>query len=259
MKLLLKKLYLRVTDLRHRWTRGVIPANWIPPVECSEFDRETIRIVAQYTMTSPSRIWALISSIHYIVNNEIKGDFCECGVWRGGSVLAIARTLSNLGITDRKIWLYDTFDGMTKAGYQDFEIATGKSAMEILNDTEVGDGNNVWAVSSVADVKNTLKLSSYPVENFVFVQGPVEYTLKYFSPNSISLLRLDTDWYSSTLKELHVLYPLITDLGVLIVDDYGHWSGAKQAVDEYFGNLPFKPFFHVIDYTGRLLLKPFQN
>jgi hypothetical protein len=70
-------------------------------------------------------------------------------------------------------------------------------------------------------------------------------------PEQISLLRLDTDWYESTLKELNVLYPKITKGGICIIDDYGHWQGCKKAVHEYFNN--DLPKYEYIDYTGIII------
>jgi hypothetical protein len=68
-------------------------------------------------------------------------------------------------------------------------------------------------------------------------------------------LRLDTDWYKSTKTELEWLYPTLSNSGVLIIDDYGHWQGSRKAVDEYFANSEYKPLFNVVDYTGRSAIK----
>jgi predicted O-methyltransferase YrrM len=99
-----------------------------------------------------------------------------------------------------------------------------------------------------------LKLLSPSVR---FVEGDVVQSLKIESnlPESISVLRLDTDWYESTRAELEVLYPRLSPGGVLIIDDYGHWGGAKKAVDEYFRGRP-KPLLQYTDYTGRMGVKP---
>jgi predicted O-methyltransferase YrrM len=97
--------------------------------------------------------------------------------------------------------------------------------------------------------------------NCVYVKGDVLKTLKDRGnlPKSISILRLDTDWYDSTRIELEVLYPLLTPGGIIIIDDYGHWSGARSAVDEFFSKQEIKPFFSYIDYTGRVGIKPHNS
>ena len=235
--------------------RSAPPNSWAAPVEASQFDSETIDIVSEFTMTSPERIWALISATRYVVTNKIAGDFVECGVWRGGSVLAICRTLKDLGVNDRKIYLYDTFEGMTPPTKEDMVIYSGASALELLENTEVGDGKNVWAYASLEDVKHNLKQSKYPEENFIFIKGDITQTLYETSPSQVSLLRLDTDWYASTKVELEILYPVLNSGGVLIIDDYGHWAGSKKAVDEYFDSINLRPLLNYVDYTGRLGVK----
>lgn len=89
-----------------------------------------------------------------------------------------------------------------------------------------------------------------------FVIGPVEETLITKVPERIALLRLDTDWYESTRAELEYLYPRLVVGGVLIVDDYGHWKGARKAVDEYFAALGNDaPLLNRLDYTGRMAVR----
>ena len=98
--------------------------------------------------------------------------------------------------------------------------------------------------------------TGYLKEKINLIQGSVEKTLPLNKPDEpIALLRLDTDWYKSTKHELNILFPLLNEGGVLIIDDYGHWKGAKKAVDEYFSNLNDKYYMHRIDYTGRMLIK----
>ena len=101
--------------------------------------------------------------------------------------------------------------------------------------------------------KPTLAETAYP--RVEFVQGRVENTLPAAAPPEIAVLRLDTDWYESTRHELEHLYPRLVDGGVLIVDDYGYWQGARQAVDEYFGETGEAILLNRIDDTGRIAVK----
>jgi O-methyltransferase len=206
-------------------------------------------------MTSPERLWSLLGAVRHVVFTEVPGDFVECGVWRGGSVMAMAKELRALGITDRKIWLYDTFAGMTAPTSADIEAGSGITARDMLATTPVQDGDNVWCVAGRADVEANVRSTGYPFEQFTFVEGDVAQTLRENAPKEISLLRLDTDWYESTKVELEVLYPRLSVGGVCILDDYGHWQGARKAVDEYFDNLGFRPYMHPIDYSGRVMIK----
>ena len=101
-----------------------------------------------------------------------------------------------------------------------------------------------------------LYATGYPKNNFVFIQGPVETTIPAPStPKKIALLRLDTDWYQSTYHELTYLYPRLVKGGVIIIDDYGHWPGARKACDKYFKVNNINILLNRIDYTGRIGIK----
>ena len=225
------------------------------PVEATPEDAELIASLRPFTMTSAERLWSLLNAVRYVVNENIPGDFAECGVWRGGSVMAMAKELGRIDVTDRKIWLYDTFAGMTEPTNNDIEAGTGVTASEMLSTTDIGDGNNVWCVAGRADVEANVRSTGYPFENFTFVEGDVAVTLLSAVPDQIALLRLDTDWYESTRIGLEVMYPRLAVGGVCILDDYGHWQGARKAVDEYFEALGHRPYMHPIDYSGRVFIK----
>ena len=224
-------------------------------VEATDADVATYERVRSFTMTSAERLWALIRSVRYVVENDIDGDFVECGVWRGGSSMAMAMTLEALA-ADRRLWLYDTFEGMTPPSNLDVEAGSGKSATRPLSRTKKAEGNNVWCIASLEDVKANMAATGYPQDQVEFRAGDVAQTLTDDPPERIALLRLDTDWYDSTKAELAVLYPRLASGGVCIVDDYGHWEGARRAVDEYLASHQVKPLMHRIDNTGRVFLKP---
>jgi O-methyltransferase len=206
-------------------------------------------------MTSAERLWSLLNAVRYVTQESVPGDLVECGVWRGGSVMAMARELTALGFADRRIWLYDTFAGMTLPTYRDVEAGSGKSAQSMLDATPIGDGNNVWCSAGRAEVEANLRATKFPMEQFTIVEGDICTTVHEWAPDSIALLRLDTDWYESTRVELEVLYPKLVVGGVCILDDYGHWDGARQAVDEYFEAHGPRPYMHAIDYSGRVFVK----
>lgn len=225
------------------------------PVEATEADKATIRALRPYTMTSAERLWSLLNAVRYVVDEDLPGDFAECGVWRGGSVMAMAGELARVGATDRRIWLYDTFAGMTAPTADDVEAVTGRTAQAMLQETAVDDGNNVWCIAGRADVEANVRATGYPFEQFTLVEGDVAVTLHDQIPDAISLLRLDTDWYESTRIGLEVLYPRLVVGGVCILDDYGHWLGARKAVDDYFDGLGRRPYMHSIDFSGRVFIK----
>lgn len=203
-------------------------------------------------MTSVERIVALINATKYVVENGLKGDIVECGVWRGGSMMVVADVLQRLGDTSRKLYLYDTFAGMSVPSERDRRY-DGASAYHLLNSTAKNTGT--WCYADKQEVIANLRSTGYPDQNILLIEGKVEETIPQTLPESICLLRLDTDWYASTKHELSYLYPRLVRSGILIVDDYGHWQGAKEATDEYFNQFRIKPFLHRIDYTGRLVVK----
>ncbi len=232
------------------------PAKPDYPIDFSEKRTHTIKRVSPYTMTSPERISALIDSVTYIVENDIPGDIVECGVWRGGSIMAVLNTLLELGDTQRTIYLYDTFQGMTPPSSRDVNLA-GEAAESLFDRSQKRPSTEVdiWCWADIEDVTRNVASTGYPVEMLRFVEGDVLETMPETAPDKISLLRLDTDWYESTRHELVHLYPRLSRSGVLILDDYGHWKGSRAAVDEYFDAQDYKPLLHRIDYSGRCLVK----
>lgn len=215
----------------------------------------TIESVWQFTVTSPERIQTLISAVVHVVANEITGDIVECGVWRGGSMMAAARTLRENGDTERTLWLYDTFAGMTAPDERDVSFED-VPAIEEFRRRRTGDNSSSWAAASLADVQSNMATTGYPDAQTRYIEGPVEKTIPTYLPEQIAILRLDTDWYASTLHELEHLYPLIASGGLLIIDDYGHWRGSQQATDEFLETFSPRPFLHRVDYSARLLTKP---
>ncbi len=207
-----------------------------------------------YTMTSVARMYGLFESMNYVINNHIPGDFVECGVWRGGSSMMMALMLQQRGMTDRKIYLYDTFEGMSEPSEMD-KTTKGVDAAVLLKKGRKENAASVWCYSPLEQVEHNLHGTGYPKQNLVFVSGKVEDTLLSTIPGKLALLRLDTDWYESTKIELEVLYPLLVDKGVLIIDDFGYWEGAKKAVLEYFEKNAIHPLLQRLDHTGRLMIK----
>lgn len=231
------------------------------PPDLSDDDVALVEFVAPYTMTTPERIVALAEAVHYVVAHGVPGAVVECGVWRGGSMMVVARTLAALGHTDRQLVLCDTFEGMTAPTDDDRDLY-GTAAAAVLGQRPAAprasakSRANKWCIASVDDVSANVASTGYPMERVQIVVGPVEDTLPAAAPDQIALLRLDTDWYASTRHEMETLYPRLVPGGVLVVDDYGHWEGSRRAVDEYFAAHPPRPLLLRVDYTCRLGLKP---
>ena len=212
-----------------------------------DFDGDHIEIIKRvkpFTMTSNERLFGLIDAVKYILKADIVGDFVECGVYKGGSIMAIALALLRENCSDRDLYLYDTFSGMTEPTDADVDLH-GRRPTEWAK----------WPMAPIAEVKAAVYSTGYPPGRIHFVEGRVEDTLPARAPNNICLLRLDTDWFESTRHELLHLFPRLLPGGVLIVDDYGLYRGSRKAVDEYFSEIGVPVLLHRMDFSGRVWIK----
>ncbi|GAB2946227.1 hypothetical protein GCM10023080_000850 [Streptomyces pseudoechinosporeus] len=222
------------------------------PADYDDTAKDIIRAVSPYTMTSPERLNALILATRYVSRHNIAGDIVECGVWRGGSMQAAARTLLSLHDTGRHLYLFDTFEGMPAPTDKDLR-RDGEFAGDLL--ARQDRSRPIWAVATLEDVKEGFERIPYPADRVHFVQGLVEDTIPAAAPERISILRLDTDWYASTRHELEYLYPRLVSGGVLLIDDYGWWQGSKCAVDEFLEKTGARLLLLRMD-EGRIAVKP---
>jgi len=227
------------------------PAEQVSPPDFGKEELSIIREVRPWTMTSAERIYALIHAVKYVSGSGIPGAIVECGVWKGGSMAAVAKTLLQSNDVSRDLYLFDTFEGMAPPTPKDVDYS-GKQASDLLEE----DPGYKCAGAPLDLVKDVLYRTSYPREKIHFVPGKVEETIPAAAPDTIALLRLDTDWYESTRHELVHLFPRLSRAGVIIIDDYGHWRGSREACDEYFAQNRIPILLNRIDYTGRIALKP---
>lgn len=235
-----------------------IPKPAGPPVEFSQAERDVFRHVREHglSMVSDERLYATILACRHVVEQGIPGDFVECGVYKGGNALIAAWLFKALG-APRRVWLFDTFLGMTEPTELDRETTQDElPAMIEYRQKDRGD-HNEWVYCPIDQVRAHFREAGLLDDRVVFVQGDVLQTLRRPSPlpEQVSILRLDTDWYESTKVELEVLYPRLSVGGVLLIDDYGHFTGAQQATDEYFANGVPRPLLNYTDYTGRVGVK----
>ena len=227
-------------------TTGKIPA------DIDEDASAIIRAVGPYTMTNVEKLYAVITAARYVTRHEIPGAIVECGVWRGGSMQAIARALDAVGAHERDLYLFDTYEGMTAPGPRD-RRSDGRTAADLL--ASYGKTSRVWAYASLEDVQEGFRQVPYPQERLHFVKGPVEQTIPSQAPERIAVLRLDTDWYESTAHELAHLYDRLMPGGVLLLDDYGWWQGSREAVDEFMARTGARLYLSRTG-SGRVAIKP---
>ena len=250
----LPSLLRPLRKLARRFGVDIVP---YPPVlkGVDESTAKTIEAVRPYTMTSDQRVAALCDAVRYVVTNRIPGDVVECGVWKGGSMMAVARTLLELGDRTRELRLFDTFEGMTAPSVEDVAL-TGESAADLMAaSTDSEDAESVWCRAPLDVVQQAMASVGYERSRIHYIKGRVEDTIPAAAPERIALLRLDTDWYESTRHEMIHLFPRLCVGGVLILDDYGHWLGARRAVDEYLREHNVPLFLQKIDYSGRYAVK----
>jgi O-methyltransferase len=205
---------------------------------------------APYTMTSIERMYALYIAVGHVLRAGVPGDLVECGVWRGGSAMLAALVLQARGDRDRSIYLYDTFAGMTKPDERDHSDHHESTTLR-WERQQAGDINE-WCYAPLDEVRANMLSTGFPAERLHFVEGKVEDTIPGTVPERISLLRLDTDWYSSTYHELQHLFPLLSTGGVLILDDYGYWAGSREATDKYLAESGTTMLLNRIDLAGRI-------
>ena len=167
------RLHPRFLLRRHGWTQSQADAEYGTtsephafPVDFTDSDRELCTRVAQYTLTTPPRIYALARAVEFVVAQRLPGAIVECGVWRGGSMMAVALTLLRLGVTDRELYLYDTFEGMTEPGDEDVKH-TGERADDRL--AAAGRDSHEWAIAPLDEVRAAVLGVGYPEAQIHFV------------------------------------------------------------------------------------------
>ena len=189
-----------------------------------------------YTSCSSERIQQTLDAVQYVIQNDIKGCLIEVGVWKGGMVMAMMYKLKQLDVL-RHVLLYDTFSGMSEPSPRDVDLM-GVSAS---NQFEA-----VKCFASLEEVKANLAKVNYPSEYIHFHVGDIRQITSV--PEKIAVLRLDTDWYELVKFELQHFEPSVIPGGVIIIDDYGHWKGCAEGVDEYLAGKGVSLTY--ADYTG---------
>ena len=205
-------------------------------------------------MTSEWRIMGLVSAVRHLSRKEIPSEHVECEVWCGVSATAMAQTLIHEGGPEHSIWLHDTFEGMTAPTWADVDHS-GKEASATFDERLRGADYSGGCYSPLEEVQSNMRRINLAEERVHFIKGDVSCALRTRTPESTRLLPLNPDWFESSRDELKVLYPHLSPLGVCIVDDDGHWEGARKAVDEYFDEIYPRSLRARLDYTGRMWVK----
>lgn len=201
----------------------------------------------RYTMISPQRLNNVFDLVQIIEKNRMEGVLIECGVWKGGCVAVMAYVLKKQK-SSRKLWLFDSFEGLPESTVED-----GKKAKNYSNKQITGKLKSIdRCVASENDVKEIFRNLKLSWKNVVLRKGWFQNTLPKAKNeiDQISLLRLDGDWYESTKVCLENLYDKVVKGGFIVIDDYYHWEGCKKAIDEYFGKRKIKITLNKVDQSG---------
>ena len=212
--------------------------------------------VRHYSMTTVERLYNLWTSVRYLVEAGVEGDFVEAGVWRGGCVMLMAHELLRSNAPLRPLWLYDTFSGLPRPDAELDVDVLGNRGIDGWHMHNVAGDTSVWAYADEAEVRTNMASTKYPEQKLNFVVGKVEETIPGRLPERVALLRIDTDWHASYAHLLEFLYDRLVPGGVLLLDDYGHFLGARRAVDEFRRKRGIHQPLLRVDYSCRMMIKP---
>jgi hypothetical protein len=227
-------------------------------VRYSDMDAEFFPLlekVRRYTMTTVERLFGLWTCVRYLVDANIAGDFVEAGVWRGGSVMLMAHEILRSNKQLRPLWLYDTFAGLPRPNAELDVDVLGNRGVDGWQMNNISGNTSTWAYADETEVRANMASTGYPAELLKFIVGRVEDTVPAQCPERIALLRIDTDWHASYVHLLDHLYDRLVPGGVLLLDDYGHFLGARKAVDDFRRERGLHAPLLRLDYSCRVMIK----
>ena len=259
MKQILKKIIYKLNNILKKYNLRVTVQNTKKLFNFKSLSNDEIKKInkiLKLTMVSQENLAFLVSVIKYLKKNQIKGDYAETGIWKGGISILSYQMFLEKNKKRKRFYLYDTFEGMVKPGKFDKKLNRDLSqVMDKWKKTlKTKEG---WNFSSLDEVKkNIIKIcGKRSLKDFCLIKGKVENSLKNKKnlPKKICLLRLDTDFYNSTKAELDYLFNRVSKGGVIIFDDYSNWLGAKKAIDNFFKNKKY--LLCKIDNNSRFIIK----
>lgn len=221
---------------------------------CKKIDKKILR---NENYSNQVSLYTTFVCVNYLIKNKIKGDIIESGVANGRQVCLALEVLKYYQEVDFKIFLYDTFQGMVQPGKYDYKIWEKDNVKSIKKYEESLNENKTssWQNYSLEQVKENISKTEYPADKIKFVVGNVINTIPKNIHENISLLRLDTDFYDSTKVELEYLFPKVVKGGIIILDDYGGFTGVKKATDEYLKKNHLYPLLVRSSFKERVFIK----
>ena len=200
------------------------------------------------TMVGHLRLANVAELCRRALDDDIPGDFCETGVWRGGVTILMRGVLAAYGIEDRTVWVADSFQGLPVPNGADYPA-----------DAEL-DWSHVDVLKvSADDVRANFERYGLLDDRVRFLEGWFSDTLPDSPIDELAVLRLDGDLYESTMDSLVALYPRVSPGGFVIVDDYHGWRSCQDAVDDYRNSRAIEAELHDVDWTGVWWRKPLDE
>jgi macrocin-O-methyltransferase TylF-like protien len=201
--------------------------------------KRLLRLVRPFSLVQKPRLRSLYELAYRIESEKIPGDVVECGVYNGGTAAILAHFATRSPL-QRTLWLFDSFEGMPQTTVRDGEAAS----------QYVGQ-----LAGNVETVRSVLALVGANLERAHIIKGWFEESFRSVTIPRIALLNIDADWYESVKLCLDMFYDAVVPGGFISIDDYGHWPGCKQAVDEFLVARGISPNLHVVDYSARWFQK----
>jgi O-methyltransferase len=192
-----------------------------------------------HTMIGARRLDNLQNCVETALREGIAGDLAETGVWRGGACILMRAVLAAYGSVDRKVFVADSFQGLPPPEPERYPADQGATAHRA----------SFLAVSQ-AEVEDNFRKYGLLDEQVVFLPGWFKDSLPGAPIERLAVLRLDGDFYSSTMEVLTALYDRLSPGGFCIIDDYD-LPGCRQAVDEFRAQRQIKGELQVVDHAGR--------
>lgn len=198
------------------------------------------RFAKPFTMSGDCRLRGLYDAVREVGQRGVAGDVVECGTARGGSAALLAKAILDSGVR-RRLWVFDTFEGIPPPTLDDPDYEVAKDFTGAFR-------------GSLEGVRGLIDRTG--LADVTLVRGRFQDTLSDSAVRTIAVLHVDGDWYDSVKCCLDELFPLVSAGGIIQIDDYGHWEGARKAVDEFMKTWHLSPDLRVLDYTGRQFTKP---
>ena len=224
-----------------------------------------IEVVRHNTMLAKRRLVTLFSQVAYCERNGLPGAFVECGVWKGGAVGLMALANMQFSAARRPLHLFDAFadicepDPETDGERALTEARAQAGARDITGKLEPLDGfyDHLGGHGTLDACRDLLESKIKYDPSFIHYHvGWFQDTLPVVTGiDKIAILRLDGDWYASTMVCLEHLYDRVVKGGIVILDDYGAYEGCRKATDEYLARIGIKPYLSPVDSDCRYFIK----